>query len=106
MRSLLTEGNARFVAGRSKHPRLDSERRRQLAQAGQNPLAVLVTCSDSRVVPELLFDCGIGYLFVIRVAGNACGVGGTASVEYAVDHLALDSCWYSAIRIAGPSRRS
>ena len=71
----LQEGNARFVADECMHPRCDAARRKQVAAEGQHPFATVITCSDSRVPVELLFDQGIGDIFVIRVAGNVCDVG-------------------------------
>lgn len=82
----LREGNARFAQGAAKHPGLGVKRRRDLV-AGQAPMAIVLSCSDSRVPPELIFDRGLGELFVIRVAGNVADVVGIASVEYAVEHL-------------------
>ena len=82
----LMEGNARFVSGDMQHPNLSAERRAELAK-GQAPYAVIVSCSDSRVPPELVFDAGPGDLFVIRVAGNIVGDDAQASIEYAVGVL-------------------
>lgn len=82
----LMAGNARFVAGQHQHPGIDVLRRRELA-AGQSPFAVILGCSDSRVPPSLVFDRGLGDLFVVRVAGNIADPAGIASIEYAVDHL-------------------
>ena len=82
----LMEGNARFVAGEMQHPNLSAERRAELAK-GQSPYAVIVSCSDSRVPPEHVFDAGPGDLFVIRVAGNVAGDDALASIEYAVAKL-------------------
>jgi carbonic anhydrase len=87
----LLEGNARFVAGKLLHPRRRPEEFRPLA-AGQKPLAALVACADSRVAPELLFDQGVGDLFVIRIAGNyvdGAGASVKGSVEYAVAELGV-----------------
>ena len=64
-----------------------SARRRAENAAGQAPYAVVVTCSDSRVIPEAVFSAGFGELFVIRTAGNVIGDSELASLEYAVDHL-------------------
>jgi carbonic anhydrase len=83
----LMEGNARYVAQASRHDRIDAARRQHTAQKGQKPFAVVLTCSDSRVPPEYLFDQGIGDLFVIRVAGNIAGTHETGSAEYGVEHL-------------------
>jgi carbonic anhydrase len=85
----LLEGNERFVEGKLLHPRR-GPRDFAAAAEGQSPLAVIVGCSDSRVAPELVFDQGIGDLFVVRVAGNVVsGAGATVkgSIEYAVAEL-------------------
>jgi carbonic anhydrase len=82
-------GNERFASGKPANPRRAPEDFRAVA-AGQNPSAVVITCADSRVPPELLFDEGVGDLFVIRVAGNVVSGAGPAvkgSVEYAVAEL-------------------
>ncbi len=83
----LCKGNERFARNACVHPHGDASRRSETAEDGQHPMATIVACSDSRVPVELLFDMGIGDLFVIRVAGNVCGVDEVGSVEYAVDHL-------------------
>jgi carbonic anhydrase len=82
----LLEGNARFVTSGAGHPRQDAERRELLA-GGQAPFAIIVSCSDSRVPPEVVFDQGLGDLFVIRVAGNVVDDLELASIEYAAEHL-------------------
>jgi len=82
----LLEGNARFIAGQSSHPDQSSEYRAALA-GGQSPFAIVLTCSDSRVAPELFFDQGLGDLFVIRNAGNVLDDHVIGSMEYAVEHL-------------------
>lgn len=82
----LLEGNQRFVAGSPKHGNQSAARRAELLK-GQAPFAVILTCSDSRVAPELIFDQGLGDLFVIRVAGNVLDNLGLGSIEYAVEHL-------------------
>jgi carbonic anhydrase len=85
----LLEGNKRFVAGKLDHPRRKPEDFLPLAE-GQEPLAVIVGCADSRVAPELIFDQGVGDLFVVRVAGNVIngtGVPLKGSIEYAVAEL-------------------
>lgn len=84
---LLVDGNRRFVAGESIHFQQDALRRSETARNGQTPFAVILTCSDSRVPPELIFDQGIGCLFVVRVAGNVAQTDEVASIEYAVNHL-------------------
>ncbi len=83
---VLKEGNQRFYASRMIFPHQDTVTLRQLS-AGQNPFAVVVCCSDSRVSPEVIFDQGLGDLFVIRTAGNVMGDLEVGSVEYAVEHL-------------------
>ena len=83
---ILLEGNNRFVSGDNHYPNHSPERRRAVA-GGQSPIAAILSCSDSRVPPETIFDQGIGDLFVIRVAGNIIGVHSLGSIEYAVMHL-------------------
>ncbi|WP_415127737.1 carbonic anhydrase [Microbacterium sp.] len=79
----MQRGNARFVAGEPRHPRQDVERRAELAHA-QKPQAVLFGCSDSRLAAEIIFDQGLGDLFVVRNAGQVVSDSATASLEYAV----------------------
>jgi carbonic anhydrase len=83
----LKDGNARYVTGAPQHPNQDQQRRAGTASAGQHPFATVLGCSDSRVPVEVLFDSGIGDVFVIRVAGNVAAVDETGSIEYAVEHL-------------------
>ena len=85
----LQEGNARFVSGQVRHPRADIVRLKDTSANGQHPFAVLISCSDSRVPPEILFDQGVGDLFVIRVAGNVADAHEIGSVEYALEHLGV-----------------
>jgi len=82
----LIDGNARFAASSAEGPNRDPERRRSLV-AGQAPWAMVVSCADSRVPPELLFDVGLGELFVVRVAGNLAMPAVLGSVELAVAEL-------------------
>ena len=82
----LQEGNQRFVCQRTTGERRDALRRRQVA-AGQHPFAVVLGCADSRVPPEVVFDQGLGDLFVIRVAGEVAPPEVIGSIEYAVEHL-------------------
>jgi carbonic anhydrase len=89
--TLLLDGNKRFVKGEAAQPRLKPEDFARLAE-GQAPLAVIVACSDSRAAPELVFDQGLGDLFVVRVAGNIISGAGASvkgSVEYAVAELGV-----------------
>ena len=81
----LLAGNERFVQGKTQSPRRDSVRRTEVAQ-GQKPFAIILTCSDSRLVPEVVFDEGLGDLFVVRVAGNT-----------APDPILIGSMEYSAL---------
>ena len=85
--SLLREGNVRFVEGKSIHPNQEISRRAELAAAGQEPSATILACSDSRDPVELIFDRGVGDLFVVRVAGNVAGLSELATIEYGVTHL-------------------
>jgi len=85
----LLEGNQRFMKGEAASPRRGPDDFRPLAE-GQRPIAVIVGCSDSRVPPELLFDQGVGDLFVVRVAGNVVKGAGPpvkGSIEYGVAEL-------------------
>lgn len=82
----LADGNSRCVAGKARHPHQDDARRKEIA-AGQHPIATVLSCSDSRVAPEVVFDQGLGDLFTIRVAGNVPTDDVIASVEYAAEHL-------------------
>jgi len=84
---MLKEGNARYVCGKTEGPNRDKPRRLETFELGQGPAAILVSCSDSRVPPEIVFDMGIGDLFVVRVAGNVCGISEMGSIEYAVAFL-------------------
>jgi len=111
--SRLKEGNARFTAGNPQHPHESIDERKYMAansyeNAGaiplgmtneqaakrraelaksQHPFAIILSCSDSRVPPELVFDEGLGDLFIVRVAGNVLNDEGLGSIEYAVDIL-------------------
>lgn len=82
----LVEGNGRFTAGSMQHPRQGAARRREVAPK-QTPFAVVLDCADSRVPPEIVFDQGLGDLFVCRVAGNTADPAITGSIEYAVAHF-------------------
>lgn len=82
----LWDGNRRFQREESLGPRRDGARRASVADA-QTPFAAVVACSDSRVPPELIFDQGLGDLFVVRVAGNVVGSDALGSLEYAAEHL-------------------
>ena len=82
----LKVGNESFVSGHPVHPDETLNRIRELKK-GQNPFVVVVSCSDSRLPPELIFDQGLGDVFSIRTAGNVIGDYELGSIEYAVEHL-------------------
>ncbi|WP_297438101.1 carbonic anhydrase [uncultured Clostridium sp.] len=84
--NLLKEGNKRFVQNDSELININSERR-NLLKNGQHPYATLVSCSDSRVTPSLVFNAGLGELFDVRLAGNIVDRDALGSIEYAVNHL-------------------
>jgi len=102
---LMSEGNQRFVAGDPEHPNQDVGKRHELVD-GQAPLATLFGCSDSRLAAEIIFDKGLGDLFVVRNAGQVIGESIVGSLEYAVAILGVplivvlahDSC--GAVRAA------
>lgn len=83
---ILKDGNKRFISGKLEHPNHCEESRKSLA-AGQEPIATVLSCADSRVPPVDIFDQGLGDLFVVRVAGNVIGDHSLGSIEYAVKHL-------------------
>lgn len=83
----LREGNQRFVSGAQGKGLIESQTRRSELIAGQNPFAIILGCSDSRVPTELIFDQGLGDLFVIRVAGNVIAPSLIGSVEYAAEQF-------------------
>ena len=84
----LRRGNERFLRGQPAHPQQSRERREALART-QQPVAVILACSDSRVPPEIVFDQGLGDLFVIRTAGNVADDVALGSIEYAVHVLGV-----------------
>jgi len=110
----LKEGNSRFIAGNAQHPYETSDERAYIAKhsyenpgvvslgmtseqaakrraeltKSQHPFAIILSCSDSRVPPEIIFDEGLGDLFIVRVAGNVLNDEGLGSIEFAVDALA------------------
>lgn len=107
----MSRGNDRFVSGEPQHPRQDVERRAELA-GGQAPHAALFGCSDSRLAAEIIFDKGLGDLFVVRNAGQVISDSVIGSLEYAVAVLGVplivvlghDACGavQAAIDQAGP----
>jgi carbonic anhydrase len=82
----LKEGNERFVADKLSHPHQTSQTREKLATS-QRPFAIILGCADSRTSPEVVFDQGLGDLFVHRVAGNVLNDETLGSIEYGVEHL-------------------
>ncbi|MBK9142853.1 MAG: carbonic anhydrase [Candidatus Melainabacteria bacterium] len=83
----LKAGNARYLEGVSKHPRIDPASRLKTARFGQKPIASVLSCADARVPVELIFDKGFGELFVVRVAGNVCKTAELASLEFGALYL-------------------
>jgi carbonic anhydrase len=84
----LVAGNRRFVEGERAHPNQDAHRRTQVAQ-GQKPFALIFGCSDSRVAAEIIFDRGLGDLFVVRTAGHIIDNGVLGSIEFGADLLQI-----------------
>ena len=91
----LKKGNEHFVADKLEGKLQDQARRTELTK-GQRPHTIVLSCADSRVVPELMFDAGLGELFVVRVAGNVANTSSLASIEYAVEH-----CYSKVIVVMG-----
>ena len=85
---LLLEGNQRFIAGKMEHPNQTPARRVETAK-GQHPFAAVLACSDSRTAPEIVFDRGLGDIFVVRVAGNVADKVVIESLDYSVKHLGV-----------------
>ncbi|MEM2963148.1 MAG: carbonic anhydrase [Candidatus Anstonellales archaeon] len=83
----LLEGNKRFCADQG-NVKVPAEKRESLA-LGQKPFASILCCSDSRVSPEIIFDCSLGEIFVVRNAGNVVDISTLASLEYAAEHLGV-----------------
>lgn len=85
----LMEGNAKFISGDVEHLVANAQPARRLDTGvnGQKPYAIVVACADSRLSPEILFDKGIGEVFVVRVAGNVVAPHELGSIEYAAEHL-------------------
>jgi carbonic anhydrase len=98
-RKRLEAGNARFVANLRSVESMATQARREQLAAGQSPYAVILSCSDSRVPSELVFDCGLGDLFVVRVAGNVVAPSIVGSVEFAAASFGTQLCV-----VVGPTR--
>ena len=86
----LKAGNQRYATSCEYHGDIRRTRREDLAENGQHPFAVIISCSDSRVMPEIIFDAGLGELFVIRSAGNVVDGCTLGSIEYAVGHMGVN----------------
>ena len=84
---ILKKGNAGYISRGISTGDVSAEKRTDTAHNGQHPYAIIITCSDSRVIPEAIFSAGIGDLFVIRLAGNVIDNHQLGSIEYAADHL-------------------
>ena len=83
----LKAGNEEYLRNNTNGADVSAEKRKETAENGQSPYAIIISCSDSRVIPETIFSAGIGELFVIRVAGNVIDNHQLGSIEYAADHL-------------------
>ncbi|HWI55307.1 MAG TPA: carbonic anhydrase, partial [Desulfobacteria bacterium] len=83
----LISGNVRYVSGKLQAKDLSAAKRKDLSENGQKPFAIVLTCSDSRVPPELVLDQGLGDIFVVRTAGNVVDPIAIGSIEYGVEHL-------------------
>ncbi len=83
----LREGNQRWMKEKESNPNNDASRRASTAENGQQPFAAILTCADSRIPVERVFDCGVGDVFVIRVAGNVVGGDASGTIEYGAEHL-------------------
>ena len=85
----LKDGNSEYLSAKTSSVDISLKKREYTCKNGQQPYAVIVTCSDSRVIPENIFSAGIGDLFVIRVAGNVIDDHQLGSIEYATEHLGI-----------------
>ena len=85
----LKEGNTRYIGGAAVGPRQDAARRHETATGGQHPFATVLSCADSRVPVEVVFDQGVGDVFVVRVAGNVANTDEIGTIEYGAEHLGV-----------------
>lgn len=85
----LIEGNNDYINASKNHSDISASKRAHTHHHGQNPFALIICCSDSRVIPESIFMKGIGDLFVVRLAGNVIGDFALGSIEYAIEHLGI-----------------
>ncbi len=88
----LKEGHRRYLTGCGGHLHTDAMRRKETSEFGQRPFASILGCSDSRVPVEVIFDQGIGDLFVVRVPGNVCNPDEIGALEYGIGHLETPLC--------------
>ena len=86
----LIEGNQKYLNAKAGEGDVSAQLRRKTAEEGQQPYAIIISCSDSRVIPEAIFSAGIGELFVIRVVGNVLDNHQLGSIEYAAGHLGTE----------------
>ena len=84
---MLQEGNQRWVLDKDENPNTEPSRRAMVTERGQKPFCSILTCADSRLPVERIFDRGVGEIFVVRVAGNVAGTSETGTLEYANEHL-------------------
>ena len=89
---ILQAGNARFVEGKRLHPHEFLTRAQETAEQGQRPIATILSCSDSRVPLEIIFDQNLGDIFSVRVVGNICRDSQLGSIEFGVRHLGTRLC--------------
>src|SRR5258708_37479221 len=99
---LLLEGNQRFISGRLEHPNQTPARRTEIAK-GQHPFAAVLACSDSRTAPEIIFDRGLGDLFVVRVAGNVADQGLNESLDCSEKHRGVSVLMILGDNSCGPA---
>ena len=83
----LIKGNHKYLDAKAGEGDVSAQLRKKTAEGGQQPYAIIISCSDSRVIPEAVFSAGIGDLFVIRVVGNVLDNHQLGSIEYAAEHL-------------------
>lgn len=86
----LVKGNEAYLSLKRNEGDISPEKRKDTYSNGQHPFALIITCSDSRVIPEAIFNQGIGELFVIRIAGNIADEYALGSIEYGVEHLGIN----------------
>jgi carbonic anhydrase len=89
---LLIAGHERFISGVCFYPPIGADRRSEVVNNGQHPYATFISCSDSRVPLEILFNAGIGDLFVIRIGGNICTTNEIGTAEFSVRHIGTPLC--------------